>query len=84
MEEVIKKLNGLTEYHKKSLARVSWLNSTWSRLHTIATYGHLEVPPSDLFGKEDAEIAIKYGNESYLKVSEIINDVKFRKIEVKI
>ena len=84
MEQAIKKIVGLTDYHKKSLARLSWLNSMWSSSHTIAAYGRLEISPSDLFKKEDAEIAIKYGEECHSSVRGIVNQVKYGNVKVRL
>jgi len=88
LEEVIKRLNGLEDYDKVSIARAKWISTMWEWAHSTTIYGSLNVPASKLFKEKDVNNAIGYALEMHNCCSIIISRVKnwqytkFEKVEI--
>ena len=65
LEEVIKRLKGLPDYQKVSIARAKWISKMWEWAHSTSIYGTLNVPASRIFKRKDAEIAVEYASEMH-------------------
>ena len=51
--------------NKEEIVRVLFLTYFWNEFYTLAKYGiaELNFPPSSLFKREEAELAIKHAKE---------------------
>ena len=82
LENVIKRLNGLQNYQKVSIARAKWISKMWEWAHSTSIYGTLNVPASKLFRKKDVETAIEYASEMHSCCQVTISLVKTGQIKI--
>jgi len=82
LEEVIKRLEGLPDYQKVSIARAKWISKMWEWAHSTSIYGSLDVPASKIFTEKDANIAVEYASEIHSCCYFIITMVLTRQIKI--
>ncbi len=65
VKELLKKEFPKYFYRKDDIPRVLFLTYFWHNFYTLAKYGieELDFPPDKLFGREDAELALKHAKE---------------------
>jgi len=82
LEEVIKRLNGLPDHQKVSIARAKWISMMWEWAHSTSIYGTLNVPASRIFKGKDVEKAVDYASEVHTCCSVTISLVKTGQIKI--
>jgi HEPN domain-containing protein len=82
LEEVIARLNGLSDYDKVSIARAKWISTMWEWSHSTSIYGSLNVQASNLFREKDVKSAVEYASEMHSCCSVIISRVKNGQVKI--
>lgn len=82
LENVIKRLNGLQEHNKVTIARAKWISKMWEWAHSTSIYGTLNVPVSKVFKIKDVENAVEYAREMHSCCSVIISLVRRGQIKI--
>lgn len=82
LENVIKRLNGLPDYQKVSIARAKWISKMWEWAHSTSIYGTLNIPASKIFRKRDVENAVEYASEMHSCCYVIISLVRSGQITI--
>ena len=83
MEDVVQRFEDFEEHHRRDLAKLWWINSTWSPTHVTAAYGCLKVTPARLFEESDAKVVQSYAEEAYRKARRIFSLVQAGQLTVK-
>jgi HEPN domain-containing protein len=78
LEEASKRINGLDQWGKESLARLKWISPMWSWANVSSVYGSIDVQASRLFKSDDAKVAYQYAQEANLTVQNILSSVRYR------
>lgn len=76
-KELLKKDFPKTFQEKDKIPRLIFLTQFWKRFYELAKYGKekLNIGPDDLFGREEAEIALKHAKECY-RIAENLEIIK--------